>query len=155
VAIRRASGPELVPTIEQLAELSAAERAAIVARLDEATHRRGYVWQPGSLFLVLRDHDDIVGGLIGQLHWEWLRIEILAVAEALRGRGWGRRLVEEAERLAVAAGCRRAWVDTFSFQAPGFYERLGYRRFGELPDYPSGHTRCFYAKLLAPARAAT
>jgi ribosomal protein S18 acetylase RimI-like enzyme len=63
---------------------------------------------------------------------------------------WGRRLVEEAERLAAEAGCRQAWVDTFSFQSPGFYQRLGYRVFGELPDYPPGQTRYFLTKVLQP-----
>ena len=94
----------------------------------------------------LDNEGHIVGGLIGELHWGWLRISVLAVAERLAAPGWGRRLVEEAERRAVAAGCRRAWVDTFTFQAPGFYERLGYRAFGELPDYPPGEGRVFLMK---------
>lgn len=65
-----------------------------------------------------------------------------------RGRGWGRRLVGEAESLAVASGCHHAWVDTFSFQSRPFYERLGYRVFGVLPDYPRGETRYFLSKAL-------
>jgi ribosomal protein S18 acetylase RimI-like enzyme len=97
----------------------------------------------------LRDEQgQIVGGLLGQLLYSWLRIEILAVAEQYRGQDWGQRLMEEAERRAVEAGCHSAWVDTFSFQAPGFYQRLGYRVFGELPDYPAGQTRLFLCKRL-------
>jgi GNAT superfamily N-acetyltransferase len=86
--------------------------------------------------------------LIGELQWEWLRIDILAVVDPLRGQGWGRSLMEEAERIALRGGCRRAWVDTFSFQSPEFYKRLGYHVFGELPDYPSGQVRYFLAKVL-------
>ena len=110
------------------------------------------VVSPGSLSpwpSPLRDNDRrIAGGLIGELHWGWLRIEILAVAAELRGVGWGRQLVEEAERLAVVAGCRQAWVDTFSFQSPEFYKRLGYQVFGELPDYPPGQIRYFLVKAV-------
>lgn len=141
-----------VPSIEHLTELTAADRAAILAPLDTFSRDRGFVWQPTALALAVRGEDgQVAGGLIGELQWGWLRIDILAVAEPLRGGGWGRRLVEEAERLAVAAGCHSAWVDTFSFQSPGFYLHLGYRRFGELADYPTGETRIFLAKRLVPA----
>jgi hypothetical protein len=51
-------------------------------------------------------------------------------------------------RLALEAGCHHAWVDTFSFQARHLYEKLGYRLFGALPDYPRGQTRYFLAKDL-------
>lgn len=139
-----------MPTIEQLAELNEGDRAAIVAPLDEFSRQRGFVWQPRPIILVVRNElREIVGGLIGQLQWEWLRIEILAVAEQLRGQGWGRQLVERAEHLAKAGGCHHSWVDTFTFQAPAFYERLGYRQFGELHNYPDGQVRYFFAKVLA------
>lgn len=139
-----------MPTVERLPELTPADREAITAPLDEYSRGRGFAWQPTALALALRDDDGpIVGGLIGEIHWGWLRISILAVAQGLRGEGWGRRLVREAERLAAEAGCHSAWVDTFSFQSPGFYEKLGYRVFGELPDYPRGETRYFLSKRLA------
>ncbi|MGL4551891.1 MAG: GNAT family N-acetyltransferase [Gemmataceae bacterium] len=135
--------------IDAVRDLTPADRAAVLAPLDAHSRAAGFAWTPEAFALVLRDEAGrAVGGLIGQLHWGWLRIDILAVAEPLRGGGWGRRLVAEAERAAGAAGCRRAWVDTFSFQAPGFYERLGYREFGRLPDYPEGQTRIFLAKEL-------
>lgn len=136
--------------IERLTELAPADRAAIVAPLDEFSRRQGFVWRPQPLVLTLRgDGDEILGGVIGALQWEWLRIEILAVVEHLRGQGWGRSLVEQAEQIAFRNGCRQAWVDTFSFQSPQFYKRLGYHAFGELPDYPRGQVRYFLAKVLA------
>jgi ribosomal protein S18 acetylase RimI-like enzyme len=136
--------------IDALRELTPADRAAIVGPLDEHGAERGFVWTVEAFALVLRDDAGrIVGGLIGRLHWGWLRIEILSVSADLRGSGWGRRLVAEAERRALAAGCKHAWVDTFSFQAPGFYQRLGYREFGRLPGYPAGHDRIFLAKELS------
>lgn len=137
-----------MPTMERLAEATPEVRAAIVAPLNAYSRLRGFVWQPHPLVLALRENGEIVGGLLGHHHWEWLHVEILAVAKHLRGQGWGRRLLTEAEGLALAAGCHHAWVDTFSFQARPFYEKLGYRVFGELPDYPTGQTRFFLAKHL-------
>jgi ribosomal protein S18 acetylase RimI-like enzyme len=138
-----------MPTIEDLAPLNAEDRLAIVQILQDYSQQVGFPWAVRPLHLGLRDdHGRLIGGLIGFLHWEWLRIEILAVAPEYRGSGWGRRLMAEAERRAIAGGCRQAWVDTFDFQAPDFYEHLGYIRFGELEDYPTGQRRLFYRKVL-------
>jgi GNAT superfamily N-acetyltransferase len=68
----------------------------------------------------------------------------------LRGRGVGRELMAQAEARAVERGCHAAWLDTFSFQARGFYEKLGYEEFGTL-DYPPIHKRYFMKKLLVAA----
>jgi GNAT superfamily N-acetyltransferase len=79
-----------------------------------------------------------------------LFIRYLWVSDSLRGRGIGRELMAGAEAHALERGCHSAWLDTFSFQAPGFYPRLGYTVFGEL-DYPPGHKRIFLQKRLAGA----
>lgn len=87
--------------------------------------------------------DDIIGGLLGYTNWGWLFIAQLWVAESARGGGVGRRIVEAAEAEARRRGCKHAHVDTLSFQALPFYQRLGYIVFGQLDDYPEGHTRYF------------
>ncbi len=74
---------------------------------------------------------------------------MLAVPAGLRGCGVGTEIMQMAEREAMQRNCHGAWLDTFDFQARGFYERLGYRWFAELPDYPIGHTRYFMKKALA------
>jgi hypothetical protein len=56
--------------------------------------------------------------------------------------------MSRAESEAIVRGCHHAWLDTFEFQARGFYERLGYRCFGELNDYPTGFARYFMKKAL-------
>ena len=95
-------------------------------------------WMP--LCLSLRDAAGaIVGGAYGATMWRWVVIDGLWVSEALRGQGHGSRLLSAAESAAIARGCWGAWLGTFDFQARGFYERHGYRVFGELPDFPPGH----------------
>jgi GNAT superfamily N-acetyltransferase len=102
-------------------------------------------WRPLAVFA--RDGDRIVAGLRAETYSGWLFTRYLWVSEALRGQGIGRKLMSDAEMRALARGCHSAWVDTFSFQAPGFYPKLGYQVFGEL-DYPPGHKRFFLQKRL-------
>jgi GNAT superfamily N-acetyltransferase len=94
----------------------------------------------------------IVGGLTGITYWDWLYVDYLWLDERLRKRGWGSRLMERAERIGIARGCRGAWLDTFSFQAPGFYRRMGFREFGAMKDHPTGESRHFFWKPLTAKR---
>jgi ribosomal protein S18 acetylase RimI-like enzyme len=70
------------------------------------------------------------------------------VREDLRGQGLGRQLVEAAEAEAGARGCEHVWLDSYTFQAPGFYERLGYEVFGALDGYPPPEGRVFLTRKL-------
>ncbi len=101
------------------------------------------------LVLTIEDSDaQVVGGLCGRTAYDWLFVELLFVPESLRGRGVGKDLLSRAEREAITRGCHSAWLDTFEFQARGFYERLGYTCFGELANYPTGSTLYFLKKTL-------
>ncbi len=102
------------------------------------------------LAVFARRDTEIVAGLYGFTLWNWLHIRYLWVAESLRHQGLGRQLMLAAEREARIRGCDHAHVDTFSFQAIPFYERLGYSVFGRLEDYPEGHTRAFLQKRNLP-----
>jgi GNAT superfamily N-acetyltransferase len=94
------------------------------------------------------DSGQVVGGLWGRTAYDWLFVELLFVPESLRGQGVGTDLLRRAEAEAITRGCHSAWLDTFEFQARGFYERLGYTCFGELGNYPPGSSRYFMRKLL-------
>ena len=69
---------------------------------------------------------EIVGGVIGEIYWDWLYIDLLWVKEELRGRGYGHRLLTIAEQEARQCGAKNVYLDTFSFQAPDFYKQHGY-----------------------------
>jgi GNAT superfamily N-acetyltransferase len=102
------------------------------------------------LCFVLRGPDEeIVGGVLGEVYWGWLYVDLLWVKDELRGRGYGHRLMTVIEQEARQHhGARNAYLDTFSFQALDFYEQYGYQVFGELEDYPPGYQRYFLRKQL-------
>lgn len=91
----------------------------------------------------------LVGGISGYVWARWLHIAFLWVHASRRGQGIGLSLLRQAERFAEEKGCRDAYLTTYDFQAPGLYSRHGYRVFGQLPDYPTGHTHFFLHKRLA------
>lgn len=110
------------------------------------------VGDPGYSAISVLLHDvngEVRGGLAGDVHFGWFFVRYLWVAEEHRGGGYGERLLREAEDEARSRGCHAIWLDTFSFQAPGFYRRLGFQEFGRLDDYPAGHSRYFLWKPLA------
>lgn len=100
----------------------------------------------GLLALTVRDPDGaVVGGLWGRTGYGMLFVELLALGPA-RGEGLGRRVMALAEEEARRRGLSGIWLDTWTFQAPGFYVRLGFTECGRIPDYPPGHDRVFYVK---------
>ena len=110
-------------------------------------HTRVPGFRPLGVFM--RDeHGTLLGGVWGHVNWNWLSINLVWVAEALRRGGHGRRLMAELEAAARVRGCEHAHLDTFSYQARPFYERLGYEVFATLDDYPRGHRRFFMKKRL-------
>jgi ribosomal protein S18 acetylase RimI-like enzyme len=90
----------------------------------------------------------LVGGLTGDLYWNALYIHLLWLKPGVRGEGLGTRLMQEAERIARRARKELISLSTYSFQAPAFYRRLGYRSVGGIRGYPRGATRYFLVKRL-------
>jgi GNAT superfamily N-acetyltransferase len=91
----------------------------------------------------------INGGVVGYTLWNWCFIELVWLDEALRGTGLGTELMARAEAVAAKRGARHVYLDTFSFQGDGFYQKLGYEVFGELGDFPPGHRRIWLKKDLS------
>ena len=102
-----------------------------------------------NLCFVLEGSDgQVLGGVIGMTYWNWLYISLMWLPEDLRGQGYGEKLLEFAEEEGRKRGAQFSYLDTFSFQAPGFYKKFGYQEFGILEDFPPGHTRYFMKKDL-------
>ncbi len=89
-----------------------------------------------------------IGGLASGTYWGWLFVKMLWVDEKYRGQGIGTCLLEKAQALAKKRGCRYVHLDTFSFQAPDFYRKLGFKRFGTLKPFPKGSRRYFLYKKI-------
>lgn len=140
-----------MPAQIQLSEnATEAERLAILAPLLAHNLANGGDDAHETFALLLRapDRDEVIGGLYGKISYRWLLIDLVSVPEQMRGQGIGERLMRMAEDIAQKTNCIGIWLETFSFQAPGFYRKLGYSEFGRLADYPPGHTRLYYQKTL-------
>jgi len=90
----------------------------------------------------------VIGGIRACAFWNYCIIELLWLSEETRGLGIGRKLMKATEEFALEKGFSYMRTETLSFQARPFYEKLGYRVFGELPDYPKGHTTYCLVKEL-------
>ena len=99
------------------------------------------------LSVIARDAEGrLIAGVSGRTIYDHFLIEVVWVAESMRGAGLGARLMNEAEQRARQRGCTGAQVDTTSFQAPDFYKKLGFRIIGTVEDFPAGHDRFFMRK---------
>ena len=103
-----------------------------------------------TLDLVVRDDSsgEVLGGLLGHTSYRLLFLDVFYLPEELREAGLGSRIIAMAEAEARRRGCTAAFVYTVTFQAPGFYERHGYRHFGKIVCPPDGATRVFFSKAL-------
>lgn len=128
---------------------SEADREAVIAPL--RAYNVAQAGDPGIKTVAILLTDEAgrsVGGLWGRIAYSWLFVELLAVPEEWRGQHYGTALMQEAERIARTERCIGIWLDTFDFQARGFYEKLGFEIFGTLDDIPLGHCRYFMRKRI-------
>jgi GNAT superfamily N-acetyltransferase len=91
---------------------------------------------------------DMLAGLIGNTHGNWMSVKYLWVNEKLRGQNIGSQILKKAEETAKERGCKYAFLDTFSFQAPEFYKKYGYKEQFVLEQYPVEGKRYYFTKNL-------
>ena len=94
------------------------------------------------------DKGELMAGLVAETFGNWLEIEYLFVKEELRGQGIGSQLLQQAESEAKKRNCRFAFVNTYQFQAPAFYQKYGYKEVFTMKDYPYTGQRHYYQKEL-------
>ena len=91
---------------------------------------------------------NIVGGIRAICFWNTLHIELLWLSESCRGKGIGKELIESAENFAKENDCGNVFVETTSWQAKPFYEKVGYKHIATLNDRPKGHSSHYLTKEL-------
>jgi ribosomal protein S18 acetylase RimI-like enzyme len=95
---------------------------------------------------------DPSGTIVAGMHgWTWGGtgfVQAIWVHETRRGRGFGSRVLAAAEAEARRRGCHQMHLDTHSYQAPAFYQKLGYEIIGQLPGWPADDVRIFFRKRL-------
>jgi GNAT superfamily N-acetyltransferase len=140
----------MTPEIVVKDEITEADERAVREPL--RAHNRtktGFKGPNGELALLIRNEaGEVTGGLTARYGYQWMGIELLFVPEAERGKRLGTKLMQQAEAVARDNKLTGIWLDTFAFQARGFYEKLGFSVFGTINDYPTIHSRYFMQKRL-------
>ena len=131
-------------------ENTESQKSQIIGDLIRSYNRsKREVAESEPLYLYVEDeHGEIMAGLVAETFGNWLEIEYLFVKEDLRGQGIGSQLLQQAESEAKKRNCCFAFVNTFQFQAPAFYQKHGYKEVFTLKDYPYTGQRHYYQKEL-------
>ena len=107
----------------------------------------GYAYE-NIVFTAVDQGDTVIAGIHGRIGGGWLYVVSLWVAADYRGQGLGRQLLRQAEMAAIEKNCHGAYLYTYSFQSPRFYEGCGYRIFGQLEKFCGPHAKYFMKKTL-------
>lgn len=139
----------------RIVEKEKAEQAdvlAIAAPLQQFNLENGPPPEYKAVVLTIEnDEGTIVGGLFGKCAYRWMHVEFVIVPAEARGQGLGTSLMQQAESIAVAHGCIGVWLETLSFQALPFYQKLGYSLFADSGDQPPAARFYWLRKRLNPA----
>ncbi|NJB84226.1 GNAT family N-acetyltransferase [Wenyingzhuangia aestuarii] len=106
-----------------------------------------YINEPLEI-IIKDDNNDILGGIYGRSIWGTLEIKTFVIKDNYRNQGIGSKLIKAAENEALKRKCNFISLDTFSFQAPGFYEKKGFEKIGTETNYPQSHDKYYYRKKL-------
>lgn len=77
-------------------------------------------------FFIKDENQTVLGGISGSIFYGSLYIDSLWVERSLRNRGWGKKLMNEAERIGRERGARFATLNTMDWEALLFYQKIGY-----------------------------
>lgn len=96
----------------------------------------------------IEENGTIVAGIVAESVGDTVEVEFLFVNETCRGRGLGKALLEHVETAARQQGMRRMLLNTYSFQAPGFYEKMGYQEIIKLEPAFDRFSQSYFIKEL-------
>ena len=131
-------------------ELTTSEQAVVTEgfRAHSVGHEAPDYVKERVKWLAVDERDALRAALTAEIVWDWIYIDELWVSPELRGAGLGRRLMFLAEELATNKRLQGIWLWTQSWQAEGFYRQLGYSEFTRFDDFPRGHSRIGFRKIL-------
>ena len=110
---------------------------------------KGHVRKTDQYSIVVKDEDNkTIGCVIVSFLWSGMEIESLWVEESHRNQGLGTRLMSAVEAEGKKRGSTVAYTNTFTWQAPEFYKKIGYTLFGQLENFPQGNTLYYFSKRL-------
>jgi len=92
--------------------------------------------------------NELLANLNGKISWNWMHVNFLWVHPNHERQGIGSALMSRAEEMARAKQLTGVYLWTASWQAEGFYKKLGYEEFGRFENFPPGHTRFGFRKYL-------
>jgi GNAT superfamily N-acetyltransferase len=151
VALRKRTRSQEVSVVAERSDAAAMSRELWKGLLAFNRQKAGPLRYSRAVLSVRDGKGRLLGGLILVSFWRESYIELLWLSARARKAGIGSQLIEDAERRARRRGSRLIHLNTYSFQAPGFYQKQGYRRFGKMSGSPQGKSRYFYVKRLRPA----
>lgn len=110
---------------------------------------KGHPRKTENYSVILKDKNNkILGLVIVSFLWTGMHIDSLWIDEQVRNQDWGSKLMKLVETEAIKRGCTISYTDTFTWQAPGFYEKLGYKLYGKLENFPKDNSLSYYSKSL-------
>lgn len=123
------------------------EKEYIHSKLVE--HNAKFITDYEEFSFCYKDEDEkVVGGVVASRDNECLTIDFLWVDNSHRGKGIGAKLIKHMESIAVDKKCKLIYLNTFAFQAPEFYKKMGYKLFGLLEECINGYDQYFFKKEL-------
>ena len=135
--------------IAKKGDLSPKDKKVLVKGLLSHHTSKGHPRKSELFSISLKDKNNkVFGGIIVTFLWNGMEINSLWIDDSVRKQGWGRKLLQAVEKEAVKRKCTIAYTNTFPWQAPKFYEKLGYKLYGKLDDFPKGFSLSYYSKKL-------
>jgi GNAT superfamily N-acetyltransferase len=136
-------------TLKEPTLVRCGEKEANYIRNKIIEHNLKYITEYEEYVLCLKDNcENIIGGVVASKDNERMTINYLWVDDSARGNDYGSKLIKDIEEIAINKECAVVWLNTFGFQAPDFYIKMGYELFGILDNCINGYNQYFFKKIL-------
>ena len=131
-------------------DMTPAEESIVTAGFDEHSDNQAAPrYENESIkLLATNERGELKAVLTVDVLWDWIYVKDLWVSSELRGDGVGRELMNRAEEFGRSQDLQGVWLWTQTWQAEGFYRKLGYSEFTRFENFPKGYSRIGFRKTL-------